>query len=134
MDLAKELIIWGIGMDWSDIDDIKNRPIYMRRQDYLPCDCKVCFFCLNALTHGIDHKKKGRGKKAKRRSRSDRPECPIKRATQTTRRCIVCHKNQLALNPTFHFSEVEKLCKQTRLGCTSCEANVCGGCWDDYEH
>jgi hypothetical protein len=60
MDLAIDLISWGITMDWSDIEDIDNKPVYMRKQDYVPCACKLCFFCTNGLTHGIDHKKKGK--------------------------------------------------------------------------
>jgi hypothetical protein len=40
MDLAIDLISWGITMDWSDIEDIDNKPVYMRKQDYVPCACK----------------------------------------------------------------------------------------------
>jgi hypothetical protein len=61
MDLANDLISWGITMDRSDIEDINNKPFYMWKQDFVPCACKVCFFCTNRLTtHGIDHKKKGK--------------------------------------------------------------------------
>ena len=131
MDLAIDLISRGIKMDWSDIADVDNKPVYMRKQDYVPCECNVCFFCTNRLTYGIDHKKKG-----KRRSRSHRPECPIKRAavTETPRRCILCMINQRALDPTLDFDNLEKLCKKTRLGCTTCEANVCAECWSVFEH
>jgi hypothetical protein len=131
MDLAIDLISWGITMDWSDIEDINNKPVYMRKQDYVPCTCKVCFFCTNRLTHEIDHKKKG-----KRRSQSHRADCPIKRAkvTEDNRRCTLCYKNQRALNPTLATSEIRKLCKTSRLGCTMCEANVCAGCWKDFGH
>ena len=60
MDLAINLISRGIITDWSDIEDIDNKPVYMRKQDYIPCACEVCFFCTNGRTHGIDHKKKGK--------------------------------------------------------------------------
>jgi hypothetical protein len=53
MDLAVlELISQGITMDWSDIEDINNKPGYIREEDYLPCACKVCFFCTNGLRMG----------------------------------------------------------------------------------
>jgi hypothetical protein len=45
IDLANDLISQGISMDWSDIEDNNNKPIYMRRQDYVPCGCMNCFFC-----------------------------------------------------------------------------------------
>jgi hypothetical protein len=78
MDLAIHLISRGIIMDWSDIEDINKKPVYMRKQDYVPCACMVCFFCTNRLTHGIDHKKKG-----KHRSRLHQADCPTKRAKVT---------------------------------------------------
>jgi hypothetical protein len=131
MDLENKLISRGIGMDWSDVRDSDKKPVYMRKQDYVPCACKACFFCKNGLTHGVDHKKKG-----KRRSQSERGECPTKRAQVSTsaRRCFLCYKNQRALNPTMTGKEIEKLCKQTRLGCTACAVQVCDACWNVYEH
>jgi hypothetical protein len=45
-------------MDWSDVDNINMRPIDIRKQDYVPCSCKKCFFCKRELTHGVNHKKK----------------------------------------------------------------------------
>jgi hypothetical protein len=98
----------------------------------VPCGCEECFFCKNGLTHGVDHEKKGK----KRRSRSARPECDIKRGpvSKTPRRCLVCYKNQRALNPTLDYRVIEKQCKQSRLGCTTCEIIVCAGCWMDFDH
>ena len=131
MDLANDLISRGISMDWSDVEDDSTKPIYVRKQDYVPCGCKVCFFCTNGLTHGINHKKKG-----KRRSRSHRAECPIKRAqvTNNPKRCTLCNKNQRALNPTVNYKGIDRLCRKTRLGCTMCKANVCAECWNEFEH
>jgi hypothetical protein len=130
MDLANELISRGIGMDWTDIGDKSKKPVYMRKQDYIPCTCKACFFCKNGFTHGIDHQNKGR------RSRSEPTEHPIKRGrvTDSNRRCQVCCKNQRTLNPTLATSAWQKLCKKTILGCTTCKVNVCAGCWNGYEH
>ena len=132
MDLANDLISRGISMDWLDIEDNDTRPVYVRSQDYVPCGCKECFFCKKGLTHGVDHKKKG-----KRRSRSSvRPECPTERANvgQSGGRCTVCYKNQRALNPMSTYKSIEKLCKKTRLGCTTCNVRVCAECWNIFEH
>ena len=131
MDLANDLISPGIGMDWSDVEDSNARPDYVRKQDWVPCACTTCFFCKKGLTHGIDHKKKG-----KRRSRSGLLECPAKRANVTDKpqRCTLCIKNQRALNATANYAELERLCRETRLGCTTCEANVCAPCWKVFDH
>jgi hypothetical protein len=29
----------------------------MRKSDFIPCDCKKCFFCINNLTTGVQYKK-----------------------------------------------------------------------------
>ena len=111
MDLANDLISCGIDMDWLDVDDDETKPVYVRGQDYVPCGCNECFFCKKGLTHGIDHKKKG-----KRRSRSFvRPECPTKRAKvgETAGRCTLCYNNQRALNPTLTRSSIDKLQEDT---------------------
>jgi hypothetical protein len=60
MDFATELISRGIEMDWSDVKDNNTKPIYVQKQDWVPCSCMNCFFCKNSLTSGIDHKKKGK--------------------------------------------------------------------------
>jgi hypothetical protein len=132
MDLATDLIGWGISMDWSDVEDINTRPVYVRKQDWIPCGCMNCFFCKKGLTSGVNQMKKRKS----RRSRSGLSGCPIKRAhvTPHPRRCVLCIKNHGALNPTLEFSQVELLCKQTRLGCTTCEVPVCAECWNSSEH
>jgi hypothetical protein len=132
MDLATDLISKGIEMDWSDIEDNKTKPVYVRKQDWVPCGCMRCFFCKKGLTSGVDHKKKGK----QRRSRSGLSECPAERAkvTNTTRRCLVCYKNQRVLNPTADKTTLDRLCRRSRLGCTTCKVNVCSGCWKEFEH
>jgi hypothetical protein len=131
MDLANDLISRGISMDWLDVEDINMRPVYVRSQDYVPCGCMNCFFCKKGLTHGIEHKKKG-----KRRRRSVRPECPTERSkvTENNRRCTLCYKNQRALDPEAPHGIIDRPCKKTRLGFTACDSNVCAGCWNDFEH
>ena len=132
MDLANDLTSRGIKMDWSDMEDDETKPVHVRRQDCVPCGCNACFFCKRGLTHGVDHKKKG-----KRRSRSvARLECPTERdkIRESPRHCALCHKNQRALNPTSTAAEIKKPCNNARLGCPTCEVPVCAECWNAFEH
>eukprot|EP00956_Cyclotella_meneghiniana_P022021 scaffold40902_cov50-Cyclotella_meneghiniana.AAC.1 len=57
IDLGIALMNYGIGLDWNG-DVNTQRPRWMRRLDFVPCDCEKCFFCVHNLTTGIDHKRK----------------------------------------------------------------------------
>ena len=43
-------------MDW--VGD--EQPDYMRTGDFIPCNCKKCYFCLNEHTSGIAHENRKR--------------------------------------------------------------------------
>ena len=62
IDLGIALLNYGIGLDW--VGD--ERPDYMRTGEFIPCDCKKCYFCLNGHTTGIAHA--GRKQRSGRRS------------------------------------------------------------------
>ena len=53
MDLAIDLINYGIGLDWDGKS--KARPSFMPKHSLIPCKCYTCFFCKNGLTKGITH-------------------------------------------------------------------------------
>ena len=53
IDLAIQLMIIGISMDW---DGIGKQPDWMHQSDWVPCACEECYFCLNGHTTGIAHK------------------------------------------------------------------------------
>ena len=56
IDLGIEIINFGIDLDWPDPRNHKNKPRYINNRQLVPCDCKVCFFCVRNLTNGIHHK------------------------------------------------------------------------------
>ena len=56
IDLARELMNYAIRESWTDMDSAK--PDWMRRALVIPCNCNKCFFCIQNLTTGIDHKQK----------------------------------------------------------------------------
>jgi len=53
IDLGISLLNYGIGLDWDG--ESRNRPSYMRKGAFKPCECKICFFCVKGLTNGITH-------------------------------------------------------------------------------
>jgi len=70
IDLALSVIEYGIKLEWKEPYKKEDKPKWMRKQDYIPCGCKKCFFCKNGMTNGIDHipksKKEKKGKEMKR--------------------------------------------------------------------
>jgi hypothetical protein len=53
IDLGISLLNYGIGLDWDG--ESRERPSYMRKGAFKPCECKMCFFCVKGLTNGITH-------------------------------------------------------------------------------
>lgn len=60
MDLAMQLVEYGIRMDWKgdadDPDNNKGRPSWVRQVGWVPCKCGLCFFCTTGRTTGIVRK------------------------------------------------------------------------------
>ena len=44
---------WIMVMEWGWIGN--KRPDYMWEGNFIPCHCKICFFCLKGYTSGIAH-------------------------------------------------------------------------------
>ena len=44
IDLGIELIIKVLEMDWGNPhEEVNQKPVYIRKQHYIPCGCKKCF-------------------------------------------------------------------------------------------
>jgi len=128
IDMAISLLNYGIGLDW--IGD--KRPDYIQEGNFIPCDCKKCFFCLKGHTNGVTHA----GKK--------RPAAPtVQYKCGTTRRtkkctahrvnlgksgmyCKMCYRMQ---DKSLKSGEKKKKCRKSRLGCAVCKEAVCATCW-----
>ena len=57
IDIAISLIKFPIALEWYGESKL---PGCMRRSEFVPCDCGMCYFCLNVLTGGIGHKENKR--------------------------------------------------------------------------
>jgi len=54
IDLGLKLLNFAIRQYWPD--PAKTKPQWMQRAPLIPCDCKLCYFCLEKRTNGIQHK------------------------------------------------------------------------------
>ena len=128
MDLGNDLMKAGIAMDWKDLTDKKQKPVCIRKHDWIPCNCKICFFCVNGLTCGVAHKTRG----AKRNTPSHaRPACSKDRmpmGTQNSSCCAMCIWRGKAANPGMTLTKIRESCTQSRLGCLTCQEHVCEEC------
>ena len=53
IDITISLINFAIALGW---DGESKNPCWMRKSDFVPCDCGMCYFCLNGSTDGIGQK------------------------------------------------------------------------------
>ena len=92
----------------------------------MPCDCKVCFFCVRNLTNGIHHKSvviespDGRMKYTK---------CSGTRVflCDKSKYCKQCYRKQFKLGTK---KDRMKNCNYSQYGCVLCRETICNECWD----
>ena len=118
---------YGIGLDW--VGD--ERPDYMRTGEFIPCDCKKCYFCLNGHTTGIAHAGKKRAPvveyKCGTRARTKRCSTERVNLNKNSKYCKMCYRKQGDVGTV---KERTKKCNASRLGCVICEEHICKDCWD----
>ena len=136
IDLAIGLMNHGLGLDW-DGDEGVDQPTYMRRDKFVPCNCKVCFFCLQGVTgvvKGVDTKKRKAVFHYQCRGRKVTEGCTKERVRLTTKSgtiagtcyCRMCVRKD---KRNISFREKEKDAKQSRMGCNQCREPICKVCW-----
>ena len=114
IDLGIAILNYGIGLDW--VGD--ERPDYMHTGDFIPCNCKKCYFCLNGHTSGIAHANRKRppvvGYKCGTRVRTKK--CSVVRVDlgKGGSYCRMCYRNTGKTSST---AEKKRKCKYSRLGC-----------------
>ena len=127
---TKRVIEYGIRLDWPDVTDENAKPAYMRNMAYVPCDCKTCFFCIEGLTHGVDHQSRGH------QATNAVETCPNNQTiiANSPIQCRVCYRQIRLKYPNWTVEKVSSKCHKTHLGCCKCQVIVCETCWPSFGH
>jgi hypothetical protein len=133
IDLGISLLNYGIGLDWDG--ESRERPSYMRKGAFKPCECKMCFFCVKGLTNGITHRPRKQAKvtvEYKCGTRVITKKCTDVRVNlglNSGKYCRMCYRKQL---PTgLSAKERQKRCRTSAMGCPICKEPICKECWKD---
>ena len=127
IDLGRDLMNYAIRNSWTNMDGPK--PNWMRQLPPLPCECNKCFFCLNSLTTGIDHKRQKRTVThfvQHDRTRTKTVGCTDKRVDLQigSNYCKQCYRER----PGTREEKLDGI-NYSRMGCPSCEERICKECW-----
>ena len=141
IDLGLWLVSYGIEVDWKDPDD---RPKWMRRIDFLPCQCKVCYFCKNKHTNAINHNQAkiifspspDRADKRKRMFTMVTSCVNIAYEIETKpkycKMSYANHSEEIKNSVDRHRRQNKEYSNQSKLGCPICQETICKVCWPKY--
>eukprot|EP00956_Cyclotella_meneghiniana_P016026 scaffold25077_cov48-Cyclotella_meneghiniana.AAC.2 len=127
IDLGRDLMSYAIRNSWNNIG---AKPNWMRQTAPLPCEFDKCFFCLNSLTTGVDHKRQKRTVThfvQHDRTRTKTVDCTNKRVNlqMGTSHCKQCYRERTGTRAE-KLDGINKSC----MGCPSCEERICKECWE----
>jgi hypothetical protein len=114
------------------VDD--PHPEWMHKSDFIPCDCKKCFICINNQQTGIQHKKRKVTKTVfiqHDNSRTVQKGCTDKRVNlqRDNDYCKMCYRKLCAYEDEeikkLDSKKMKRLCAKSRLGCPSCDEHIC---------
>ena len=138
IDLAIALMHYAIDREW---DGEGERPGWMRQKDFLPCDCRKCYFCLKGHTTGIAHKKKTRVKVfSSRTGLSTWTDKCTDVAVNLGRGGAICRMCMRKNKGTLNKDGTKLSCVQrrrlpstgtSRMGCPQCDETICQDCWKE---
>jgi hypothetical protein len=133
IDLALSIMNYGIGLQWDGAGS--KRPNYMRQDQFVPCNCGKCFFCLNRITTGIAHRS---SKKAKvtvefkcgtclktNKCTADRVSLGMKSGGY----CRMCYRKQACTD--LKANDRIQRCRTSAMGCAVCKEPICKKCWKE---
>ena len=112
----------------------------MRRDVFIPCDYKKCYFCQTrhtGIVRGVDTKQwkavfhyKCGGRRVTEGCTEERVDLGIGGSY-----CRMCYRNATG---TLSAKDKRKLCMTSMLGCNQCQETICTACWeqgyDKHQH
>ena len=113
----------------------------MRQVTLLPCNCDMCYFCINGLTNGIAHP----SPKKRKVEIITANHVRVKTDKCTTERiklkdyadyCKMCYRKNIkrlkSENSSVDARTIQKkLCNKSSMGCAQCKELICKSCWED---
>jgi hypothetical protein len=91
-------------------------PNFMRQGPFVPCDCGICFFCLNGITTGIAHPA---SKKEELLWRADWVSLGMKSGGY----CRMCYQKQASTD--LKANDRIQRCRTSAMGCAVCKEPIC---------
>ena len=131
--LRISLLNYGIGLDWDG--ESRERPSYMQKGAFTPCECKMCFFCVKGLTNGITHWPSKGAKVIVEyacRIRVKTDQCTnmwVSLGMESGTYCRRCYRKQLTTE--LLAKERRKRCRTSAMGCPICKELICKECWKE---
>ena len=114
----------------------------MRRTDFLPCQCKACYFCTNNHTNGIHHNQAkiifsppDQSNKRKRTVTTTKCVDIAYEIETKPKYCKMCHANhseRIKTSVDRHRRKNKRYSNQSKLGCPICRETICKDCWPKY--
>jgi hypothetical protein len=135
IDLAMDLMNYGIGLEWDGNLNSSDRPSFMPKCSLVPHDCGKCFFCVKGLTSGITHRQSKKARvtvKYKCGTRVTSRKCTGERVNlglKSGQYCRMCYQKQVSTE--LKAKERKERCRNSRLGCAVCKEFICLECWKE---
>jgi hypothetical protein len=141
IDLGMDVLNRGIKLSFGELEDGEERPDFMRKTPFVPCDCDECYHCMNGHTNGIAHADRmiveyGDSSGNKRKhvvTECDEERMSIERL-QKGQKCQVCMDALKISHPQLKYGDRRNLARTSTKGCRLCDQPVCEICWPNYEH
>jgi hypothetical protein len=137
VELGIALLNCAIEMDWNGVGP---KPAWMRQTVLVPCDCKMCYFCLKGLTNGVAHKQQSQtvihykcGKRLRVRGCTD-IRVRVRNNKDYCRRCYRNHPGVDSDGNKMNAKAKKNECASSYLGCGACLEPICEACWPVYDH
>jgi hypothetical protein len=137
IDLAMNMIEWGIKCDWPYPWENNSKPHWTRKMAPIPCNCTRCFFCSTGKTTGVMSVPSPTGVSIRsvRNGCDQFPEKIVRdNGKVRTDYCRPCMYKYKQLFPKRTSRERVKMCVQTTFGCNGCGTYVCKECYKTYNH
>ena len=116
IDLGISLLNKGISMDWVG----EKMPEYVQVTEFIPCDCKKCYFYLHGYTSGIAHADKKRAAPTvvqyKCGTTLKTKKCSTERVNLEKGSCY-CRMCYMKQDKTLTYATKRKKCNTSRMGC-----------------